>query len=156
PALPGCLVGLQRGGPKRPLFLVHPVFGDVQFYRHLARALDPERPVYGFQASGLDGAGEPLAQIEVMATLYCTAVRAVQPRRPYPLAGSSMGGVLAYEMAQQLGAEGEEVPLLGLIDSWLFDAAVPPVERVEAELAILAYLSGGADGTEALRRLTQE
>ncbi|HEV7514957.1 MAG TPA: amino acid adenylation domain-containing protein, partial [Thermoanaerobaculia bacterium] len=43
-ALPGCLVGLQRGGPgRRPLFLAHPAFGDVQFYRHLARALDPER-----------------------------------------------------------------------------------------------------------------
>jgi amino acid adenylation domain-containing protein len=156
PALPGCLVGLQRGGSKPPLFLVHPVFGDVQFYRHLARGLDPERPVYGFQASGFDGIGEPLARIEDMAALYCAALRVVQPRGPYLLAGGSMGGVIAYEMAQQLAALNEEVALLGLIDSWLLDSSVPPLDREEAELAILAYLSGGGNETEALRHLPPE
>jgi thioesterase domain-containing protein len=151
PAVPSCLVGLQRGGAKRPLFLVHPVFGDVHFYRHLARALDPERPVYGFQASGLDGEGEPLASVEAMAATYCRALRAVQPAGPYLLAGSSLGGVIAYEMAQQLGAQGEEVALVGLVDSWLLDDSVPEPGREEAELAILSYLNGTAAGTELPR-----
>jgi thioesterase domain-containing protein/acyl carrier protein len=142
PALPGCLVGLQRGGAGRPLFLVHPAFGDVQFYRHLAQALDPERPVYGLQASGLYGASAPLSRVEEMAALYCTALRAVQPRGPYLLAGSSLGGVIAYEVAQQLGEVGEEVSFLGLIDSWVFDPSLPKVGREEAELTILAYLNG--------------
>jgi len=153
---PGCLVGLQRGGAQRPLFLVHPVFGDVHFYRHLAGALGPERPVYGFQAVGLDGIGEPLSCIEEMAATYCQALRMVQAAGPYRLAGSSMGGVIAYEMAQQLRADGDEVALLGLVDAWLLDDSIPEVGSEEAELAILAYLTGASDAGEALRQLPRE
>jgi amino acid adenylation domain-containing protein len=154
--LPGCLVGLQRGGAKRPLFLVHPVFGDVHFYRHLARALDPERPVYGFQSIGLNGTGEPLSRLEDMADSYCKALQRVQPHGPYLLAGSSMGGVIAYEMAQRLVEAGEEVALLGLIDSWLLDGASPEAGREEAEFAILDYLTGTAEDGDARRHLPLE
>src|SRR5262249_57381994 len=74
-----------------------------------------------------------------MAATYRQALRMVQPEGPYLLAGSSMGGVIAYEMAQQLVEEGEEVAFLGLIDSWLLDPSMPEIGEVEAERAILAY-----------------
>ena len=59
----------------------------------------------------------------------------VQAAGPYRLAGSSMGGVIAYEMAQQLRADGDEVALLGLVDAWLLDDSIPEVGSEEAELA---------------------
>ncbi|HZF09879.1 MAG TPA: non-ribosomal peptide synthase/polyketide synthase [Thermoanaerobaculia bacterium] len=139
------LVGLQPGVPDRPpLFLVHPVFGDVHFYRHLVRALGPEPPVYGFQAPALSGDGEVPERIEEMAAHYLAALLARWPTGPYLLAGSSMGGSIAFEMAQQLTALGREVGLVALLDTWVVDPL--PLDgqgELETELAVLAYLAGG-------------
>ena len=55
--------------------------------------------------------------IEDMAARYITEMRAVQPFGPYYLCGYSMGGWIAYEMAQQLLAAGQEVALLGIFDT---------------------------------------
>jgi thioesterase domain-containing protein len=154
--LPACLVGLQRGGDGRPLFLVHPVSGDVHAYRHLARAVGPERPIYGLQSLALAGAGEPHSRLEDMAAAYCQALRAVQPQGPYLLAGSSMGGVIAYEMAGQLRDAEEEVALLALVDSWLLDDASPEPGRDEVEAAVRGELGGGASLSAAeLARLSE-
>jgi thioesterase domain-containing protein len=101
-----------RGG-REPLFLVHPVGGNVACYLELARQLDLGRPVYGLQAGPASHSG-----IEAMAAAYLAAVREVQASGPYHLAGWSLGGVVAYEMAQQLRRAGEEVDFLGLIDSY--------------------------------------
>src|SRR5262249_24962252 len=92
-----------------------------------------------------------------MAATYRQALRAVQPEGPYLLAGSSMGGVIAYEMAQQLGEEGEEVAFLGLIDSWLLDPSIPEIGEAEAERAILAYGQsvGGLPPTIGRRELAR-
>ncbi len=89
--LPPGLVGLARGGDRPPLFLVHPVSGDVFFYRHLVAALDPELPVYGLEARGLDGASAPLDSVEEMAEHYLESVLAVRPEGPYLLAGELHG-----------------------------------------------------------------
>ncbi|HEX8436100.1 non-ribosomal peptide synthetase/type I polyketide synthase [Archangium sp.] len=112
------LVELNRGDPRRrPLFLIHPVGGTVFTYQSLARMLDPGLPIYGVRARGLEP-GETLAgSIEDMATLYLEAVRTRQPSGPYRLAGHSFGGVVAYEMAQQLLTRREQVESLLLMDS---------------------------------------
>jgi thioesterase domain-containing protein len=52
-----------------------------------------------------------------MAALYLKEIRGVQPHGPYLLGGYCMGGILAYEAAQQLTAAGEEVALLALFDT---------------------------------------
>jgi thioesterase domain-containing protein len=110
------LVTLAEGGPGRPLFLVHPVGGNVLCYGDLARRLAGRRPVYGLQARGL-GEEEPERRVEEMAATYLEALRAVQPEGPYLLGGWSIGGVLAWEMAQQLRRQGSAVDLLALLDS---------------------------------------
>jgi thioesterase domain-containing protein/acyl carrier protein len=110
------LVRLAEGGPGAPLFLVHPVAGNVSWYRELALRLGPDRPVYGLQALGL-GTGEPQETVEAMAATYLEAVLAVQPEGPYLLGGWSIGGAIAWEMAQRLRREGREVELLVLLDS---------------------------------------
>jgi thioesterase domain-containing protein len=96
--------------------MVHPAGGHVFPYIHLARFLGPDQPCYGLQARGLDEAQEPHTQIEDMAAYYIQALQTVQPTGPYLLGGWSMGGVVAFEMAQQLRARGQRVALLALVD----------------------------------------
>ncbi len=110
----GALARLRTGGSRRPLFFVHPVGGSVFCYTELARALGPDQPVYGLQ-SPEDGGTAP-ASLEEMAQRYLAALRAVQPEGPYRLGGWSMGGVVAFEMARQLIARGEEVEQLAVLD----------------------------------------
>jgi thioesterase domain-containing protein len=96
---------------------VHDVNGEVLNFRTLAQCLGTEQPFYGIQSVGLDGDTLPLLAVEDMARRYIDEMRAVQPDGPYHLAGYSMGGWIALEMAQQLRADGQGVALLGLIDT---------------------------------------
>jgi acyl transferase domain-containing protein/thioesterase domain-containing protein len=110
------LVAIQPTGSKSPFFCIHPIGGNVLCYAKLAYHLGTKQPFYGLQAKGLDGNDAPLAQIEDMAGDYIKALRIVQPHGPYLLGGWSFGGVVAFEMAQQLQKQGNKVALLALID----------------------------------------
>ena len=109
------LVVLKAEGSGHPLFLVHPAGGNVLCYSALAQRLPG--PVHALQAAGLQGEQPPLDTVEAMATLYLQALRQVQPQGPYRLGGWSSGGVIAFEMARQLEAQGEALEPLLLIDS---------------------------------------
>ncbi|MEC4813297.1 MAG: amino acid adenylation domain-containing protein [Scytonema sp. PMC 1069.18] len=111
------LVAIQPHGSKPPMFFIHPVGGEVLCYRDLAMHMGAEQPVYGLQPQGLDGKQAPLTRIEDMAALYIKEIQTIQPNGPYYLGGYSLGGVIAFEMAQQLHQQGEQVGLLAMIDS---------------------------------------
>lgn len=113
------LVKIQPAGSKPPFFCIHPVGGNVLCYVDLARHLGLEQPFYALQSPGLDGKREPYTQIEDMAAHYIEALRAIQPEGPYFLGGWSMGGIVAFEMAQQLHKQEQEVGSLVLLDSRL-------------------------------------
>lgn len=113
------LVTISASGDKQPMFIVHGAGGNVLFLWSLARALAGSRPVYGFQAHGVDGADMPDATVEQMATRYVAELRAAH-QGPYLLGGYSGGGIVAFEMVRQLEALGEEVTFVVLFDS------VPP------------------------------
>ena len=113
------LVALQPEGKNPPLFVAHAVDGQVLGYMDLARLLGPDQPCYGLQARGLIEGQEPMTGIEDMAAGYIEALRSLQSEGPYHLAGWSVGGLIAYEMAQQLGAQGQKVGLLALLDTHL-------------------------------------
>lgn len=112
------LVMIQRGDRRRPFFCIHAAGGNVLEYRDLARLLGPDQPFYGLQAKGLDGKHEPLTTIKAMATAYIEEMRDVQPEGPYLIGGRSSGGTVAFEMACQLVADGQEVALLALLDTY--------------------------------------
>jgi amino acid adenylation domain-containing protein len=112
------LVAIQPSGSKPPIFCVHGVGGNVLNLRPLSGRLGSDYPLYGLQAQGLDGQQPCLTSIEEMATHYIKEIRAVQPEGPYLLGGYSLGGVIAYEMAQQLTTNGEEVALVALLDTY--------------------------------------
>ena len=110
----GILVPLANGREGTPLFCVHPVGGDVLSYSLLAESLHV--PVYGLRSPMLSG-GPAATSIEELSAAYIEEIRGIQASGPYQLAGWSLGGVIAYEMAQQLRAKDEEVAQLVLIDS---------------------------------------
>ncbi|HEY9747314.1 MAG TPA: amino acid adenylation domain-containing protein [Allocoleopsis sp.] len=111
------LVPLQPLGAKPPFFCIHPVMGVVLPYVELARQMGTEQPFYGVQPLGLERQQPPQTSIEAMARLYVEAIRTVQPQGPYYLGGWSFGGLVAFEMAQQLQQAGHEVALLALLDT---------------------------------------
>ncbi|MGB7926172.1 MAG: alpha/beta fold hydrolase, partial [Pyrinomonadaceae bacterium] len=129
------LVDIQAGGERRPFFCVHPVGGGVYSYVGLAHQLGLDQPFYGLQSPQLSNEEQPpRTSIETMAAHYLEALRAVQPAGPYLLGGWSMGGLVAFEMARQLEADGEKVALLALMDT---TALAFETEGAEDEAAIL-------------------
>ncbi|HVH72328.1 MAG TPA: thioesterase domain-containing protein [Candidatus Dormibacteraeota bacterium] len=111
------LVTIQPKGSRPPFFCVHPHGGNVLVYRDLSRHVGDDQPFYGLQSLGLDGSRKPLKRIEDMAKAYIDEIRRVQPSGPYFLGGYCLGGAVAYEMAQQLQAQGEQTALLALFDT---------------------------------------
>ena len=140
------LVPIQPAGLKPPFFCVPPVFGTTFLYYDLARHLGSNQPFYGLQPFGIDGQGAPHFRIEDMATHYIDALRALQPEGPYLLGGYSFGGVVAFEMAQQLRKAGHSVGCLALLDTWVPIAVSKPSFRdtlaffIAATLGIWPYI----------------
>ena len=112
------LVAIQPSGSKPPFFCVHAHGGNVLNFRDLARRLGTDQPFYGLQAQGLDGQQTRHTRIEEMAAHYLNEIKTVQPEGPYFLGGYCFGGRVAFEMAQQLHAQGKRVALLAMIDSY--------------------------------------
>jgi len=112
------LVAIQSSGSKRPLFVIHAVGGNVLEYEALSRHLGVDQPFYGLQAQGLDGNQTSPTSVEEMAASYVREVRAVQPKGPYQICGRSLGGMIAFEIACQLSAQGERVSLLAMLDTY--------------------------------------
>jgi amino acid adenylation domain-containing protein len=137
------LVALRASGRRPPLFFVHPVGGDVLCYAELASALGPDQPFFGLQApdpaprpaAASDDARPDATAIAAMATSYVAAIRERQPEGPYRIGGWSMGGVVAYEAAQQLRRAGEPVALLAMIDVSMAPSGVRP-EMTDLDLLL--------------------
>jgi amino acid adenylation domain-containing protein len=124
------VVELQHGS-RSPFFCVHSLGANLVSYQKLATVSGPDQQFYGLQPYGLDGKHEPQACIEDMARSYLNEIRRIQPKGPYRIGGVCLGGLVSFEMAQQLNADGEEVSLLLLIDCEF--PAVPEHLHIRAE-----------------------
>jgi acyl-CoA synthetase (AMP-forming)/AMP-acid ligase II/thioesterase domain-containing protein len=126
------LVPIKTDGSRPPLFCMHSRWGYADDYTRLALHLGPDQPVYGLRARGTDGGAPPDTRIEEMAAQYVGEMRRFFPQGPYLLCGYSSAGVLAWEIAQQLRAQGQRVALLAMLDATLYlNRALVP-ERVSA------------------------
>ncbi|MCW4354620.1 polyketide synthase Pks13 [Hoyosella sp. YIM 151337] len=117
-------VGLVRtlrarteGSDRVPVFVFHPAGGSTVVYEPLTKRLPADVPVYGFER--VEG------KLSDRVAEYLPALRDIQPHGPYVLVGWSFGGALAYAMAQRLRAEGEDVALLGLLDTVFPSEPIP-------------------------------
>lgn len=114
------LVPLKPQGTKPPLYIVHGANHQVLIFNDLAQYLDEDQPVYGLQSRGLNGIDEPHDSIDQMAADYIEEIVASNPDGPYALAGFSYGGIVAFEMARQLRAQGKKVTILAQFDTYVF------------------------------------
>ncbi|MGW3297002.1 non-ribosomal peptide synthetase [Streptomyces xiamenensis] len=139
---PGRALIRLRTGTGVPLVLVHAVGGSVLGYAELCAALATDRPVYGVEAEGLTG-GSPLHTVGELADRYLDRMDAELGAGPVVLAGWSMGGSVAYEMAARAAERGRAVESLVLIDTPVEPERAP---EDEAELAVLhsQYLAASA------------
>lgn len=131
------LVTIQPAGSEPPLFFVSGAGGNVFYFHHLAMALGSHRPFVALQAKGVNGRSKPLTTIEEMATYYIDSLQAIQPTGPYYLGGHSFGSWVAFEMARQLSAKGEDIAVVIVLDtpspsahSLLSDIQFDDVERL--------------------------
>lgn len=112
------LLTIQPDGDRPPLFCVHSGVGLSLSYLTLVPYLHPDQPVYALQSpTVVDGAPLPESMEENAAT-YVRLIKEVRPQGPYHLLGWSFGGLLAYEMAVQFRAAGDEVGVLTVMDSF--------------------------------------
>lgn len=126
------LVALQAHGNKAVLFCVPGDGGNVFYFYPLVKELGSEQPVYGLESLGLDGKQAPHATVEAAAAHHIQQIRARWPQGPYCLAGHSFGGLVVYEMAQQLSRMGETVSLLAIMDT--LPPSMPLPAATEPEL----------------------
>ncbi|MCP5060676.1 MAG: amino acid adenylation domain-containing protein [bacterium] len=131
------VICFQRGAKRPPLWLVHPIGGYVVYAHWLADHQDPDLPIYGIEACGLAGSRAPLETIEEMAEFYIALIREVQPEGPYYLGGYSLGGLIAYEIAQKLHDEGAHVERVILLDTYApgYPRHLPAWRRMLSTLA---------------------
>lgn len=112
------LIAIKTTGEKTPLFCFHGVGGNVLNYVTLVAATKNERPLYALQSIGLDGVTPLIDSIEEMAKNYIREMKIIQPEGPYLLAGGSMGGMIAYEVAIQLVNSGDNIEKLIMFDTF--------------------------------------
>ncbi|WP_457757912.1 amino acid adenylation domain-containing protein [Streptomyces rochei] len=141
------LLPLRAAGTGRPVFCVHPGSGMSWCYSGLVRHLPADIPVYGVQAAGLDGDGRLPATLEEMAAEYADLIQEAQPEGPYRLLGWSLGGNVAFAMAGELRARGQEVELLAFLDAYPRQAGSGPQTPL-AEVFALNLRDAGFAVTE--------
>ena len=126
------LLPIRTSGSRPPLYCVHPISGSAYPYAAIGQLLDSDQPVYGFESPGFEDGRTPLTSLEALSAEYVEVLGDVAPGGPYFLLGWSMGGAIAFDMAQRLSASGASVPLLVLIDT-----AVPAKMELPAQKAML-------------------
>ena len=128
-----------RPGTGRPLFLFHPIGGNVLCYSALSQALQTDAPVYAVQCPIVYDEAFGFSSFEELAREYVRVLRTVQPSGPYAVGGYCAGGIVAYEVARQLREHSEDVALLVLIDTAAPAATQIQASRDEADMLNFFY-----------------
>lgn len=159
PAVPAWspVTPLQPNPGSPPIYFIHPMGSALFFYLPLLNYLGRHYNLYGIQGHGLYAEQQALDSIPAMASCYLAAIQAHQPHGPYHLVGYSMGGLIAFEIAQQLRCAGEQIGLLALLDSYAFTKRIPfPGQEIKDEdERLLRRLALSLDAAQArqLRRV---
>jgi thioesterase domain-containing protein/acyl carrier protein len=152
------LVPIKPGGSRPPVFCVAALGDEIIQFGELADLLPEDQPFYGLQ-QGLDRTDEIRTTIPEIATHYINEIRAVQPRGPHVIAGYCFGGLIAYEMAQQLAQMGDPVGALLLIESELpggiYLAQSSPGQRLRRALSLTRHAGPAAAARQVRKRLSK-
>jgi len=114
---------IQRGDHSGlPFFAIVPPGEESLGYAMLARHMGREQPVYKIQGHiPVTGGKRPYSEEEMRALTdeYVAAMRSVRPRGPYCVGGFCDGTHIAEQVVLRLEAEGEEVGLFAIFDTWV-------------------------------------
>ncbi|MAI25840.1 MAG: hypothetical protein CMN75_07380 [Spirochaeta sp.] len=113
----GFAVALSAGESSPAVFCIPGIFGDVIGFRKIARALGSDVPFYGLERQGFYGEAPVWVSWSRMAKAYAAEILRLRPEGPHILMGYSIGGVIAYEVAQRLNEAGSPPALLALMDT---------------------------------------
>ncbi|WP_189998507.1 amino acid adenylation domain-containing protein, partial [Streptomyces vinaceus] len=160
----GIVLPLRTGGDEPPLFCFHAGGGLGWRYTELLHHIPDGRPLYALQAPAFSRPGEHASSVAELADLYLRHIRTVQPEGPYHLLGWSFGGLLAHAVAGLIRADGQDVALLAVLDSYPAGKPRPAEQPAEHDVlhALLEAVTGeptrtaAADGASAGGPLTIE
>ena len=130
------LIPIKQGKSQPILFGIHNLGYGLELYRSLAKHLGADISLYGLSSFFSNEPNLPHPRdISGLASYYAHQLQLVQPKGPYHLMGVSFGGVIAYETAQRLVSQGNEVKFLGLIDTFIpnqnsITSTLPLKERI--------------------------
>ncbi|CCH30551.1 non-ribosomal peptide synthetase [Actinosynnema sp. NPDC047251] len=139
---------IRPDGAKPPLFVLHSGLGSSLPYVGLARAIDPDVPIYGIQSPSVGQLAPLPDSIGAVAEEYLGYLRRVQPEGPYHLLGWSFGGVLAHELAVRLQRDGERVALVANLDGYPHKAGTEDEDLSDNELLLRVMEVIGHDRAE--------
>lgn len=124
---PHRVIDVHPAGTRPPLFWIPGGAGSLVLtqLRGLAHRLGPDQPLYGLGTRRAESLDE-VESVEERARAYVEAIRERQVTGPFHLIGFCLGGVIAFEIAQQFRAAGERVEFLGLVNTWMPAASIPP------------------------------
>jgi len=133
------LVSIQATGSRPPIYWI-PGGAALGLFRlrHIVSRLGPDQPVYGLGSSHPKSL-QDVEGVELRAANYLELVRQVQPHGPYCIAGFCAGGRVAYEMAQRLRADGEEVAFVGMINCWFPNYPTGRIRLLRAKMQRLRH-----------------
>jgi thioesterase domain-containing protein/acyl carrier protein len=114
--LPPYVIVGRAEGSKPPLFIVHGGAGFSFLGSAFFDEVGQDRPIYLFEAPGVDGRTKPLKTVEEIASVYIKSMRELQPAGPYYISAMCAGSFIALEMCNQLVEAGESIPRLILLD----------------------------------------
>ncbi|MBC1235669.1 non-ribosomal peptide synthetase [Nostoc sp. 2RC] len=129
------VVAINSSDSKLPFFCIHGAGGGINHYINLSRRLGENYPFYALEHNP-DTEEPEIISVEETASYYLQEIRKIQPNGPYLLGGHCYGGVLAFEMAQQLQKQGERVDLLVVIDAILAETRIESTKDDDAKFLL--------------------
>lgn len=112
------LMPIKTTGTNIPIFYVHGAGLNALLFKPFGEFMDDNQPVYGLQALGINHEIQIPDSIEKMVEHYVADIIKAFPSGPYAIAGYSLGGFLAFEIARQLELMNKEVAFVGILDTF--------------------------------------
>lgn len=134
------IVKIQSGKSTStlPLFLIHPVGGNIFCYKSLIESLGDNFTIYGIQSPSISGGLNNLNTLDKITDFYIKEIKKVQQQGPYCIVGWSFGGVVGFEIARKLKSNGDKIKTLTLLDSYLLK--IPKEQFEDEKFYLLSFL----------------
>lgn len=109
-----CILEMKPGDSSNPLFLIHPIEGELFCFQGFTQSCHCNQAIYGLRSPN-----EKFKSLEELAHYYLKQIKEKQPNGAIHLIGASFGGIVAYEITKQLMDNNEQIGLIALLDSGL-------------------------------------